>query len=562
EGVSCTSGTCRCAAGQRVCASASGVESCVDPTSDADHCGACGQRCPAGATCVAGTCTCAAGRVVCPSDGARGTCVDITTSVLDCGACGSPCPATFDCVAGVCLCPSDRTLCGESTPAARCVDVTTDEGSCGACDRACAPGMICESGRCVGECAVGDVCTTSAECRSDPPAALPDTPGAFCSPEVRETVTVDGVTWDEIRDAGGYCLGDMGFASLGACELGSDDGCPSCAQCHLLGVDPTMGPLTACLQRCDLTSTGWATTRSGCRDGYRCDLAREVCVSGCTSDAQCRATWTDADGDGLHSDGETTYDASSSATCDPSTGTCTSLPFDPDARPGDPCTRDRDCGLLGTCLLGWPGGGYCTRLACTLDGRGCEPGSTCLPYYVHADGACLRACTLGDETEPSQILGAGGGDPDCGPGYACISLRGAASGGCTIGVFNDVTEPNVAEPCDTAADCYSPYGLGGCATTFGVRWCALAQCGAAPFGHDGGTRSTLCPEGTVCVGDPREYSQCLRSCDPALAGADCPASHVCHSMGDPRTPVCFPRCRGDGDCGGRDRCLEGICRRP
>lgn len=563
-GVPCASGSCVCGPGQRYCSGASGIESCVDIATDVAHCGDCGARCPTGGTCTDGVCACASGRVVCDADGGRGTCVDLSTSVLHCGACGAMCPTTFDCVSGTCACPPDRVLC-TAAGAQRCADLSSERSSCGSCGNACATDQICEAGRCVGACSVGDVCTATSDCRDEPAADFPTTPGAFCEPAARETVMLDGHSWDEVRYAGGYCLGNYGPYSAGACDPFVDSTCPACAKCVVLRNDPVHGAVTGCMQRCEVTSAGWSSSRSGCRDGYRCNfgVGTEVCVPACTSDDECRATWIDADHDGERSAGETIYDATSDATCDAVTGSCIGLPFQPDARPGDPCTSSRDCGSLGHCLTTWPGGGYCTRLGCTLDGRGCEPGSICHPLYLHSDGSCLRSCTFADETDPSQILGRGGGDPDCrSPGYHCMPLEGGPAGGCFAGNFNDVTEPNVGEPCTGNADCYSPYGLGACGGVFGVRYCTITQCGPVPFGHSGGTRSTLCPEGTVCVGDPRVYSHCLRTCDPALAGADCPAQHVCHSMGDPRTPVCFPRCRGDGDCGGRDRCLEGICRRP
>lgn len=41
----------------RCCPDVTGTYACVDTTSDRDHCGECGQRCPGGSTCVAGTCT-------------------------------------------------------------------------------------------------------------------------------------------------------------------------------------------------------------------------------------------------------------------------------------------------------------------------------------------------------------------------------------------------------------------------------------------------------------------------------------------------------------------------
>jgi hypothetical protein len=71
-------------------------------------------------SCQSGVC-CAAGKTNC-----GGTCVDLTSDANHCGSCSAPaCSGT--CSASVC-CPAGKTNCGGT-----CVDLTSDDKHCGAC---------------------------------------------------------------------------------------------------------------------------------------------------------------------------------------------------------------------------------------------------------------------------------------------------------------------------------------------------------------------------------------------------------------------------------------------
>jgi hypothetical protein len=70
---------------------------CVDPSSDARNCGACGHVCGANQACVSGACVCAAPSTVCGA-----SCVDLQTDASNCAACGRRCWAFQHCTAGVC----------------------------------------------------------------------------------------------------------------------------------------------------------------------------------------------------------------------------------------------------------------------------------------------------------------------------------------------------------------------------------------------------------------------------------------------------------------------------
>ncbi len=134
-GIVCQTGTERCGQG------------CIDPTSDAKNCGACGNACRSGQICDNKVCKCSAGTTSCD-----GECTVLDTDAKHCGACGAAgstaCTPTQVCEQGQC-----RTSCPTAGPfttqcAASCVDVTTDPANCGGCAIACENSQSCRSGHC------------------------------------------------------------------------------------------------------------------------------------------------------------------------------------------------------------------------------------------------------------------------------------------------------------------------------------------------------------------------------------------------------------------------------
>ncbi|MEZ4405886.1 MAG: hypothetical protein R3A52_05370 [Polyangiales bacterium] len=105
-----------CPAGQTRCG-----DRCVDTQTESDHCGACGNACPAGQSCRSGAC-----RVVCPSPQV---------------ACSADLPGD----AGV----RDGSVVREV-----CVLTDTDRFNCGMCGRACPNGQVCSMGMCAATCAM------------------------------------------------------------------------------------------------------------------------------------------------------------------------------------------------------------------------------------------------------------------------------------------------------------------------------------------------------------------------------------------------------------------------
>lgn len=127
---SCACGRCQCAPGTLDCLDSG----CVDPRTDARHCGACGNGCAPGWACIEGSCACTA--TLCGT-----TCTNVATDEANCGMCGRACGVGLDCLGGTCVCSG--TSC-----AGACVDTATDESHCGACGATCPPGTTCCGGVC------------------------------------------------------------------------------------------------------------------------------------------------------------------------------------------------------------------------------------------------------------------------------------------------------------------------------------------------------------------------------------------------------------------------------
>jgi hypothetical protein len=136
-GVACRA----CADGQICCDGA-----CRDLSTDARHCGTCGNACgQTGNACVGGSCTCF-GRAACPPgwrccpDGEAGPgCYLLTHSFSSCGACGNACDAekANRCTEGVCTCNGDVCTGGETCCNGVCRSAFDDPFNCGACNTFC-----------------------------------------------------------------------------------------------------------------------------------------------------------------------------------------------------------------------------------------------------------------------------------------------------------------------------------------------------------------------------------------------------------------------------------------
>ena len=152
----CEAGTCKgcgvsCPAGETCCHYSNAPSLCVDLSTDPNNCGSCGNQCPSGDSC-------------CTANGVS-TCVDLDSDLNNCGSCGNQCPSGETCVAGNCSgcgtslnsCPSGQTCCN-----GQCVNTGTDSQNCGSCGHACAAGDSCVAGTCLSclgvSCPAGTTC--------------------------------------------------------------------------------------------------------------------------------------------------------------------------------------------------------------------------------------------------------------------------------------------------------------------------------------------------------------------------------------------------------------------
>ena len=162
--------------------------SCIDPRSDAEHCGRCDLRCAdgRGTECRRGRCVCGGvdqgcvgtrESTCCPPRGAgqESYCANIEVDGADCGQCGRDCdPAKSSrCTGGRCVCGGGREPCADDghslccadiTGTATCVDSFMDASHCGACDVACEIAERCDVATCTrgtscpAGCAPGTIC--------------------------------------------------------------------------------------------------------------------------------------------------------------------------------------------------------------------------------------------------------------------------------------------------------------------------------------------------------------------------------------------------------------------
>ncbi len=142
---------------------------CIDPDTDRQHCGECGESCGPGGSCVNGDCvdacgdTCDRYREVCLNgtcvcrlgfDRCGDVCVDLQSNPAYCGQCTESClddkgeiGEVHLCEAGNCFddigCSAGLTQCGQS-----CVDLQTHPLHCDECGRACDGDEVCIGGEC------------------------------------------------------------------------------------------------------------------------------------------------------------------------------------------------------------------------------------------------------------------------------------------------------------------------------------------------------------------------------------------------------------------------------
>ncbi|RYZ07381.1 MAG: hypothetical protein EOO73_12045 [Myxococcales bacterium] len=142
---------------------------CADVRHDPRHCGSCDLACQEGQLCDEGECVehCPQGQLSCRGSSeetaAAFVCVDPASDARHCGFCEHACPANGTCSRGGCVC--DGLPCGFEPPLQEscaaplatcftpqgqkeCIDLQTSRDHCGACDVECKVGSECFEGQC------------------------------------------------------------------------------------------------------------------------------------------------------------------------------------------------------------------------------------------------------------------------------------------------------------------------------------------------------------------------------------------------------------------------------
>lgn len=176
DGQVCNSGTCSssCSAGEIVCSG-----NCTNTLTDSNHCGSCTHACPTGYDCTNGKCMCASPTLGCAPQADSGSdaaivCIDPKTDTNNCGACGNVCtdgganaiPGCADggCGIGSCIPPYDN--CNMSPTDGCGINLSTDNNNCGACGLVCDAGSPnCSDGGCISDpCGNGTTINTGDQC--------------------------------------------------------------------------------------------------------------------------------------------------------------------------------------------------------------------------------------------------------------------------------------------------------------------------------------------------------------------------------------------------------------
>lgn len=216
------------------------------------------------------------------------------------------------------------------------------------------------------------------------------------------------------------------------------------------------------------------------------------------------------------------------------------------------CTKDEDCaGAGGTCEIA---SGACLPR--------CQRASDCAPsldptaanaLFNCFDGACVRRCTADLQCGSAQAL--------CQDGL-CRPSQCSTQGDCPLGRYCTAASSGRCldyTPCTNDAACPANYRCG----RFTEATC--------PPGFD--CTQALCQELPRCVADadcrPIGASPQPMTSTAYCADGHCQPSKVCAATAgcdagfECVASTCVPfSCRGDGDCAGGQRCLDGACQTP
>ncbi|KYF94352.1 hypothetical protein BE17_24785 [Sorangium cellulosum] len=548
----------------------------MDLATDAAHCGSCDIACAAGELCNgAGECatTCTAGLLACDD-----TCVDPDTDREHCGAKGdcSGDSAGVACAAGeVCNGSGECELSCQSGLLAcdgTCVDPDTDRDHCGA------------TGDCTGAsagvaCAAGEICNGAGECELSCQSGLLACDGTCVDPDTDRDHC--GATGDCTgASAGAACAAGEVCNGAGECELSCQSGLVACdGTC----VDPDT----------DRDHCGAAGDCSGASAGVAC-AAGEVCNGAGECELSCQSGLVACDGTCIDPDtdrdhcGATADCTGASAGVACSAGevcngsgacelSCQSGLVACDSTCIDPGTDRDHCGASGDCTGDSAGVACAAGEVCNGSGA-CE--LSCQSGLVACDGTCIDPGTdrdhcgaSGDCTGDSAGVACAAGEICNGSGACELSCQNGlvACGGTCIDPGTD------RDHCGASGDCTGDS--------------AGVACAAGEICNGSGACELSCQNGLVACGgtciDPdtdRDHCGASGDCTGDSAGVACSAGEICNGSGacelscqsglvacdgtciDPGTDR--DHCGASGDCtgdsagsacGAGEICSEGTC---
>ena len=418
---------------------------CVDPQSDTDNCGTCGNICPVPTngvpSCTAGVCgvVCDAGFHLC-----SGACVSnsaVATCGARCSACPAPPHASASCVGGsacsfMCL-PGYADCNGVASDG--CEADLSSPSTCGACS-AC-PGSlpICQptgsTYACAASCTAGAPCTLAMGCQSGVISCSTGTPRCTNPQNITAGTTCPlGVC----NGAGACvaCSSGMLCTTSNECEnatIACNSGGPVCSHAsNKAPGTPCTGGVCNGSGACVPCNAG-----SSCNTGNPCTTGGIICSSGTP---QCAVNGNA--GTGTPCGGG---DAGT-GTCNGS-GSCSTCSGGASCQPSNPCQS-------GTIVCP---GGSCGNFQNLAPGTPC-PGGVC-----NGTGSC-NACSPGVDCSPNecvvQTYDCGMGFPMCmfqynqAPGTPCTQTNGVA--GVCNGSGACVSQCMSGQPCAPINECWAP----------------------------------------------------------------------------------------------------------
>ncbi len=449
---------------------------CVDPLSDAAHCGSC-AACPAAAhataACTAGKCavgTCDPGFGDCDKVFTNGCEVSTDTTVDNCGACGTKCSVpsgTAACEKGKCAiaaCSTGRADCNGKVEDGCETDLRTDVAHCGSCATPCTAPSGTEISCVAGACFIGACKTGFGDCDGD---------GKGCETDLGADAKhcgTCGTVCAAFPHAAPKC--GSGACVVGTCDVGFEDcdkeiwnGCETA-----ISSDPEN--CGACGKSCPTVSGG-----------------KLACVTGACGAAVCTAGFADCD-----TDAKTGCEVTLSTDAK-NCGLCGNVC--PAISNGTPGCAGFKCGI-GTCDTGYDdcfGGAsdgcetslltnadHCSACgkACAAVANGtraCAAGAckigTCNTGYDDCDGSLATGCESKLAEDPANCSKCGTVCPTPSHGAAACKSGTCGLGVCDAGWANcDGDDTNGCE-FNVATD---PSNCGGCGIKCGTASCSAGAC--------------------------------------------------------------------------------------